>query len=550
MSTNQSVADAFASPAAMNRKARRAAGIKNANRAGFAAASFVLAGTMIVPLANALPSDPGAGLPGSSQALPSSPAPAVPQTAPSNRGPGVVPDPPGTVWRTNPNIQKAPPSYTPIYNPPANPAPAFLPPPPRPMILPEPGMIRVGKYQTVKPPWVTMAEMNSVNRWAAYAESQIAQYWISQGFSEDEADRRAASMIVGGVVGGGLGGAIGFGIGVLPGALVGGVAGAAIGGLAGLAAGGAAAGGCYLSTMCIWAPWATGAIIAGGVVAGALAGGLVGGVIGGTITGLAIGIPLAVAGASIGAILGEGDPNQDVNQRWQYLAGRGEIEAKPNALEFDWNMGKSNAALAGVDEAHWNLQVKDDDTWVVKLGSERWLGATKSERQKYFYDDLNRKIPGAGDAASAFLEDKNGVFQKSVRDFLGDTAKRDRNAQYNPDGSIKDPSKRAERVAYGYTSTPDRWDEPRYTDEDNPRADSAGSGEAGVVINQDDPLASRVTPNVSPAPAVASMQVTPQQAPAPVQLPPIPQTGNKQVDKAVSDGAKALSGMIPGIPGA
>src|SRR5699024_10844230 len=148
-----------------------------------------------------------------------------------------------------------------------------------------------------------VAEMNSVNRWAAYTESEIARGWIAAGVDGDEADRRAATMVAtgagGALVGAGIGAAIGAPIGLN----------------VGLATG----------TMLLPVPilgqtfWitqgATGALIGAGSTA----------------------VPFGVAGAAVGATIGAGSPDQPIDQPWLHRDGTGEIVPLDNELEFDWN---------------------------------------------------------------------------------------------------------------------------------------------------------------------------------------------------------------------
>lgn len=570
---------------------------------------------MADPDINPLPPSAGAN-PAPSE---SNPAPAVPETiTPSNQGAGAIPDPPSNEWRANPWTPNAPSDYVPtapIYNQgttgggwgamtgPVTQAPTILDTvftkPAPPMILPEPGIIRVGSRQWVKPPWITMAEMNSINRWSAYIESRIAQYWLNQinpatgkPFTQSEADRRAASMVVGGLAGGAVGGAAGFAIGVVPGAAVGGVAGAGVGALAGagIGAGVVAAGLAPLNAFLpiagtgIWVNAVGLGALAGagtGAAAGAVGGAALGGLIGGTL----VGVPGAAIGVGLGSLFGGGDPNQNINQPWLYRNGSGEIVPKDNVLEFDWNGTKSVPQLAGIPDAHVNVAVKDDDTWVVKLGDERWLGATKDQREKYFYGEINKSLPGAGDATRTFLEDKNGVFQNTVRDLMGQAAKKDpKHTEYNPAGDIADVAARALRVPYGYSSTPDPWDAPRYKDANDPKAaggaentgvapapptDDKGRAVPGAPVPQAQP---QVEQAAAPAPVTAAAQVAapapePQySAPAPVAPAPEPvqqavtqavASAPPQVQKTVTDAVDnapapirdAVKGFIPGIVG-
>lgn len=560
-----------------NRAARRANGARGAHRshsasvlrqAGVAATMMLATTGLVAGIANAAPQlNP---LPGSNN--PTAPstinpaAPPIPSIAPSNYGPGAIPDPPSTLYRENPFSSNAPLAQAIFYQGSQAPTPldAIFSKPAPPLILPEAGTIRVGKYQTQKPTWVTMAEMNSVNRYSAYIESRIAQFWLSQGFSEKEADRRAATMSVGGLIGGAAGGAAGFALGVIPGAAVGG----GIGALAGLGIGAGVTTALGLPVNALFPVAGTalyGSFIGVGSLVGAGVGLGVGALAGGAIGGLIVGVPAALVGVGLGSVFGGGDPNQNINQPWLYRNGKGEITPKKNKLEFDYEGNKVNPQLGGVKDAHINLEVKDDDTWVVKLGDERWLGASKEQRDKYLYDDLDERAAKAlpfapgfkpGSGLRSVMEDENGVFQNTIRDFLANTAKQDpAHAQYNPKGDIKDTSRREERVHYGYTSTPDQWDEPRYLDGDDPRA-QGGSENATATGN---------TPATTPG-GQAAAGAPVQQAPAPAPAPAKPQTrqvsapavapalmvktGNVGVDKVAADIQDQVSKMIPGVPAA
>lgn len=552
-----------------NRAARRAAGqrgpaptMSKGKRAGFAAVAAVAAGALLAPMALADPMINPA--PGGSNPAPTTPNPsappraAVPQVAPSNVGPAAIPDPPATrvTWRPNPATTNAP-VYTPTYyNPPTayNPVqvqgPVVIPEPVRPMILPEPGMVRIGTYQEVKPPWMTMAELNSVNRWAAYFEAQIAQYWIDQGMTESQADRQAATEMAAGLAGG----AIGAGAGAAAGAAIGSGIGGAVGAATGI----------------FWLPVPIGGQIAW--VSQTAAGGMIGGGIGA----VALGVPAALGGAALGATFGAGDPDQPINQPWTYRDGSGEIVEIDNKLEFDWNGQESIPELAGAPDAHINIQVKEDDTWVMKTGNERWFAATADQRDKHFYGEMNAMVPGMGDAVKADMENEHGLFQTTVRDIMEQVTRDDPgHAQFNDTGDIEDTSARAERVHYGYTSTPDPWDEPRYLDEDNPGAVGGAEDELvnpGPPIDDDglavttyaapvEPAAPAAAPAPAPAPVAAQVPAAaPVPAPAPAPAPVV-QTGIAEVDTfaadvqtgidaAVADVNAAVADFIPGIPGA
>lgn len=472
--------------------------------------------------------------PNSSNPVPGSANPAPPT---ADMGVGAIIDPPSeSGWRPNP-FADAPGVYVPQpyqpYSPPTTIGPFVLPPPP-PMIMPEPGMIRVGRYQEVKPPWVTMAEMNSINRWAAYIESRVAQFWLSQGFSAEEADQRAASMMVGGLAGGAAGAAAGFAVGILPGALVG----AGVGAVGGLAAGAAIAAGLGLPLNALFPVVGTGlygSFIGIGALAGAGAGAVTGALAGGLIGGLLVGIPGAAAGVALGSLFGGGDPNAPIDQIWTYRDGSGQIVPKENALEFDWQA--SNMLPPGVvlpNEAHINFQVKTDGTLVVKLGEERWIGATVEQRDEHFYGEIDKALPGAGEVVKGFLEEENGAFQTAVRGVLGQIAAGDpATAQYNPSGDIADPSARESRVPYPTTSTPDPWDEPNREGVEEQLERNRGSN-----FPQPVPAVANVTPTAASNVAL----------PQPIQ--DVVSSAPEPVQQMVNDAHRALGELIPGILGA
>lgn len=535
--------DAVGAEGRRNRQARRASGERGAHRrscapgrttlglASLGTALSVIAGVAAgtagaEPLYNPLPPSASNPTPGTSNPMP-------PQ------GAGAIVDPPSeSGWRQNPYTTNAPAYYVEeqtqayvaptYYTPPTFIGPVELPPPP-PMIMPEPGMIRVGRYQEFKPPWITMAEMNSINRWAAYTESKVAQYWLSQGLSPEEADLRAASTLAGGIVGGAAGGAAGFALGAIPGA-VGGV----INGVNTTLALG-------LPLNAVFPIVGTG-MYASVVGAGALGGMVVGGLIGGTL----LGVPAAVAGVGLGAAIGGGDQNA-ISQPWTYRDGEGMITPKDNALEFNWDARKSNMLPPGTvlpEEAHMNFQVKTDGTLSLKLGDERWFGATLEQRDEHFYGEMDKALPGAGAAVRGVLEDDNGVFRTAVRDLFARIAGGDpASAQFNPNGDIADTSARPTRVPYPTTSTPDPWDEPNREGvaEQNERNNASELPVLGAVPTE---------PAPAPAPVVRDVA-----APAPAALLPQPiqqavDAAPEPVRQAVNDAQRALGDLIPGLLGA
>ncbi|WP_296388090.1 hypothetical protein [Williamsia sp.] len=222
-------------------------------------------------------------------------------TGAPDTGPGAIPDPPREApYRPIP-IDDGPvysgPTYTdPGYNtePAINqspaprattqptPSPKIRPGGPVRPILPPKGYLRVGRFITKDTGPLSHAQVNSINRYAAYGEAKIAQSLIAVGVSPREADRQAASTIIGVVVGGGVGAAT---LGI-PLAVVGGLGGAAIG---------AGIGALVPPTPFNAGPGALIGAGSGAVVLG-LGGAAAGAGIGGTIGGV------------IGYILGAGDP--------------------------------------------------------------------------------------------------------------------------------------------------------------------------------------------------------------------------------------------------
>ncbi|WP_237422006.1 hypothetical protein [Gordonia sp. SID5947] len=169
---------------------------------------------------------------------PSAPAPA-PQPQPEapsytpGPGPGVIPAPPQEApyqpyepptYYSEPNYSQ--PNYDTTYTPTPS-RPYTLPRPTAPVrpIAPPPKTLRVGnvvvKEEQLKrdAPWLSDRQRNSINDWAAYGESKIAQGLISVGVPEDEASRQAAATIIGVVLGGTTGAAA---VGI-PAAVVGGI---------------------------------------------------------------------------------------------------------------------------------------------------------------------------------------------------------------------------------------------------------------------------------------------------------------------------------------
>ncbi|PYE12043.1 hypothetical protein DFR67_12651 [Williamsia limnetica] len=212
---------------------------------------------------------------------------------------GVLPSPPQEVAPVIWEAPSGPPATS--YDPaPSGPIHAPVPTAPvAPKIVEDPAAkIRIGNFVTDRPAEIPRDYAVSINEYSAYAEAKIAQAFRSVGFSDEEADRRAAAAVLGGVIGGVAGATaagvpvtIAVGLFTLPaGAAIGAAIGSAVppqpfnigtGALIGLGAGAAVAGG------------------AGAVAA----------VIGGT-TG-------AIIGAALGYALGAGDPNANPAAPWE-----------------------------------------------------------------------------------------------------------------------------------------------------------------------------------------------------------------------------------------
>lgn len=227
------------------------------------------------------------------------PAP-EPEPAPAPDYPqGALPSPPQEVAPVIWEEPSGPPPTT--YDPaPSGPIHAPVPTAPvAPKIVEDPSAkIKIGNFVTDRPNEVPRDYAISINEYSSYAEAKIAQGFRSVGFSDEEADRRAAAAVLGGVIGGvagataaGVPTTIAVGLFTLPaGALIGAGIGAAVppqpfnigtGALIGLGAGAAVAGGA-------------------GAVAAA---------VGGT-TG-------AIVGAALGYALGAGDPNANPAAPWE-----------------------------------------------------------------------------------------------------------------------------------------------------------------------------------------------------------------------------------------
>lgn len=348
------------------------------------------------PSGNPTPGSPGASPGGTGGGTGGNPTPGVPAPeasppppvyAPVEQGPGVIPDPPDNGWREEPNYSPAPPA--PI-------GPISLPQPTAPVkkIKPPPGVVRIGTYQTVKPTWMTKAEMNSVNRWAAWSEAEIARAWISVGVSPERADLVAASTIAGVAAGAPIG-ALTLGV---PAAVVGAIGGAVIGAGIGAAVGTVTppAGLNVLPFTGIGAGIGAGVGAAVFGIPAAALGGLIGGLVGG----------------GIGSTLGAGDPNANPADPWAPQQRpedeEGWVDPRPNTFEL--NFSGEELGLAGGSDV--NYQVKVDGEVNVNIGPERQFIWTAKQADEA-YDGLGP----LADPARQFVKD-NGEAARQIGEDL------------------------------------------------------------------------------------------------------------------------------------
>jgi hypothetical protein len=317
------------------------------------------------------PEDSGPVQGGTTPTPPPAPAPApAPQSNWDGGGNTWVPAPP----------QEAPPVYytpPPVYNTPYNPVPIapvqVRPAPPVNPIKPPPGKIRVGNFITDIPAGMSDADVRSINRWAAYGESKVAQSLISIGVPEDEATRQAAATMIGVALGGAAGATavaipaagIGIAIGVPIGAIIGGIVGAI--GIAPVTA----------ALVPVLGPAAAqvGPVVAvgGGIGIGAVAGGAIGGGLLGT-AGAAIGAALGgTIGGGIAFALGAGDPGSDPGAVRDPGAREGDPEYTlpvPNSDgdQYVLVLGNENSELPGGPSARYVVEKSGDVKGEVGIG--------------------------------------------------------------------------------------------------------------------------------------------------------------------------------------
>ncbi|WP_157108552.1 hypothetical protein [Aldersonia kunmingensis] len=196
------------------------------------------------------PSQPGTtsvtpAQPGTSAVPAPAPGAATPRT--DLEGRGLIPDPPVLPSREVPTYDSSVPQPDYTYSQPAQsgdgysseivveqakPSQSFAP------IAPPENKIRFGDFVTDRPDWIAPDAALSANRWAAYAESEIARTWNRAGVTPDRADRLAATATATGAAGGAIGAVVGA-VAAIPAAAAAGVIGGGIGSVIGSAPGAA-----------------------------------------------------------------------------------------------------------------------------------------------------------------------------------------------------------------------------------------------------------------------------------------------------------------------
>ena len=319
-----------------------------------------------------------------------------------NPGPGAIPAPP----REAPyQPYQAPsynqPNYDTVYNP-APPRAYTLPRPAAPVrpIAPPPKTLRVGNFLVEEDqlkrdaPWLTDRQRTSINDWAAYGESKIAQGLISVGVPEDEASRQAAATIIG-VALGGTAGAVALGV---PAAVVGGVGGALIGTGVGAVIG---------ATVPLPIPGAN-----------AISGAGVGAAAGAAIGAAALGIPAAivggVAGGTAGGLLahalGAGDPGANPRQPGQPDPNRRVPQPprpqpaplpNPGGNQFEVHLPADQAVKAGLPPVHYQVNVGGDVNAETTIGGQTYTANWTAEQAEAPYKALG----GAADQVRKTVTD-------------------------------------------------------------------------------------------------------------------------------------------------
>ncbi|MEE3851890.1 hypothetical protein VZC37_16220 [Gordonia sp. LSe1-13] len=273
-------------------------------------------------------------------------------------GPGAIPAPPQEApyqpyvapsTYTAPSTNTGPSTYENAYNPiPEQPLTAPKPVAPVRPIAPPPEKIRVGNFITDIPEGMSDRDVNSLNAWAAYGESKIAQGLISVGVPEDEASRQAASTIIG-VATGGTAGAAAMAV---PGAVAGAAVGLPVGAIAGTI---------YNAVVFSYLVAPTGGgILVPGALAGAGIGAGVGAVAGaaaGAATGAAIG---GTIGGAAAYTLGAGDPGANPDEPWKQDKPEAEPLPNPDANQFELKLSPEDAQKAGLPAVEYVVNSRGD----------------------------------------------------------------------------------------------------------------------------------------------------------------------------------------------
>lgn len=321
--------------------------------------------------------------------VPPAPAPApepAPEPAPVPEYPqGVLPSPPQETAPVLWEEPSGPPTTT--YDPaPTGPIHAPVPTAPvAPKIVEDPAAkIRIGNFVTDRPAQIPRDYAISINEYAAYAESKIAQGFRSVGFSDEEADRRAAAAVLGGVIGGVAGATaagvpvtIAVGLFTLP-------AGAAIG----------ATVGSFVPPQ----PFniGTGALIGlGAGAAVAVGAGAVAAVVGGT-TG-------AIIGAALGYALGAGDPNANPAAPWDTPPAPAPAPLpNPEATQYELVLDAPAASDAGLPAVDYTVTTDGDVNFSTNIaGVPPISGGWTAEQAEAPYEVLGQWAEPAKDAVAS-----------------------------------------------------------------------------------------------------------------------------------------------------
>ena len=319
------------------------------------------------------------------------PAPApqpAPEPAPVPDYPqGVLPSPPQEVAPVIWEEPSGPPTTN--YDPaPTGPIHAPVPTAPvAPKIVEDPAAkIRIGNFVTDRPNEIPRNYAISINEYSAYAEAKIAQGFRSVGFSDEEADRRAAAAVLGGVIGG------------VAGATAAGVPVTIAVGLFTLPAG--AAIGAAIGSVVPPQPFniGTGALIGlGAGAAGAGGAGAIAAVVGGT-TG-------AIIGAALGYALGAGDPNANPGAPWDKPPAPAPAPAplpNPEANQYELVLDAPTASDAGLPAVDYTVNTDGDVDFSANIaGLPPITGGWTADQAAQPYEVLGQWAQPAKDAVAS-----------------------------------------------------------------------------------------------------------------------------------------------------